>query len=229
MITRKIYTYQPPGGPTGERDLLLFFAGWGMDEHPFLEYCPGNRDVIICYDYRSLDFDYSILESYSRIKLLAWSMGVWAASYVFADHYSSFHFFERIAVNGTLYPVDKEKGIPENIFYGTLEGLNDITLNKFRRRMCGSSAVFNSFQQKMPCRTMNELRQELECIGTKSQEPLQNVLNWDKIYIGKSDKIFSMQNQINAWKDNAILLVEEEHYPTGLWNELFETKENGSE
>ena len=37
--------------------LTLFFAGWGMDECPFMDYCPENSDLLVCYDYRSLDFD----------------------------------------------------------------------------------------------------------------------------------------------------------------------------
>ena len=35
--------------------LTLFFAGWGMDERPFLHYHPADRDLLVCYDYRSLD------------------------------------------------------------------------------------------------------------------------------------------------------------------------------
>ena len=32
--------------------LTLFFAGWGMDECPFMDYCPENSDLLVCYDYR---------------------------------------------------------------------------------------------------------------------------------------------------------------------------------
>ena len=40
-----------------QKHLLLFFAGWGMDETPFLQIRPTNKDWLICYDYRSLEFD----------------------------------------------------------------------------------------------------------------------------------------------------------------------------
>jgi biotin synthesis protein BioG len=40
-----------------QKHLLLFFAGWGMDETPFLQIHPTNKDWLICYDYRSLEFD----------------------------------------------------------------------------------------------------------------------------------------------------------------------------
>ena len=55
--------------------LTLFFAGWGMDECPFMDYCSGNSDLLVCYDYRSLDFDFTLLQGYQEIRLIAWSMG----------------------------------------------------------------------------------------------------------------------------------------------------------
>ncbi len=56
--------------------LTLFFAGWGMDECPFMDYCPENSDLLVCYDYHSLDFDFTLLQGYQEIRLIAWSMGV---------------------------------------------------------------------------------------------------------------------------------------------------------
>ena len=49
-----------------QKHLLLFFAGWGMDETPFLQIHPTDKDWMICYDYRSLEFDADILQEYSR-------------------------------------------------------------------------------------------------------------------------------------------------------------------
>ena len=43
---------------------------------------------------------------------------------------------ERVALNGTVTPVDDLKGIPQQVFEGTLEGLNEVALEKFIRRMC---------------------------------------------------------------------------------------------
>ena len=44
--------------------LLLFFAGWGADETPFKMYRPVASDFMVCYDYRTLDFDASGLEGH---------------------------------------------------------------------------------------------------------------------------------------------------------------------
>ena len=46
---------------------------------------PENSDLLVCYDYRSLDFDFTLLQGYQEIRLIAWSMGVWAASMVLQD------------------------------------------------------------------------------------------------------------------------------------------------
>ena len=43
-------------------------------------YRPAASDFMVCYDYRTLDFDASGLEEYREINLIGWSMGVWAAS-----------------------------------------------------------------------------------------------------------------------------------------------------
>ena len=69
-----------------QKHLLLFFAGWGMDETPFLQIHPTDKDWMICYDYRSLEFDADILQEYSEITLIAWSMGVWAASQIMKQY-----------------------------------------------------------------------------------------------------------------------------------------------
>ena len=69
-----------------EKHLLLFFAGWGMDETPFRHIHPAECDWMICYDYRSLEFDTTLIQAYSKITLIAWSMGVWAASQVMKQY-----------------------------------------------------------------------------------------------------------------------------------------------
>jgi malonyl-CoA O-methyltransferase/biotin synthesis protein BioG len=238
MIIRKIDAKK--NNRKDGRSLLLFFSGWGMDEHPFMEYLPVDRDCMICYDYRSLAFDESLLAPYEHIRMVAWSMGVWAASHVLSDRH--FHVAESIAINGTPWPVDDERGIATAIFYGTLEGLNEETLQKFRWRMCGSKGAFAHFMEYAPRRTVENLREELLQIAKFSSERfppsagnhLSSVRNdsssgesrsssfvWDKVYIGLYDKIFLPANQRKAWAGGNTVMVECEHYPSTLWNELF--------
>ena len=116
---------------------MLFFAGWGSEENLFRHPVEEGYDYLLCFDYRTLDFDYTPIEGYTEIRLLAWSMGVWVASRVFTGH--SFSWQMKLAVNGTPFPIDDRRGIPEMIFKGTLEHFSEDTLTRFRRRMCVSS------------------------------------------------------------------------------------------
>ena len=240
MIIKKINATEKRNETSPE--LVLFFAGWGMDEHPFLEYLPADRDCLICYDYSSLSFDESLLSSYKRIRVVAWSMGVWAASQILSCR--DLPVTESIAINGTPWPVDDERGIATTIFRGTLEGVNEKKLQKFRRRMCGSKEVLEHFMQHAPRRTIEDLYEELKQIGKQSTEQsgrrMENpavatgihlphtrnsVFEWDKIYIGLQDKIFLPDNQQKAWERKKTIMIDCEHYPYALWQRLLHTKD----
>lgn len=205
--------------------LLLFFAGWGMDERPFMKHLPKDRDCMICYDYSSLSFDMSLLTPYKHIRVVAWSMGVWVASRVLSGRHLPLS--ESIAINGTPWPIDNERGIAEVIFQGTLEGLNERTLQKFRRRMCGSEDALNHFMEHAPRRTMEDLHEELRQIGKRSREVYKSDFRWDKVYIGLQDKIFLPVNQQKAWEGKNITMIACEHYPHTCWEELFKKKIHG--
>jgi malonyl-CoA O-methyltransferase/biotin synthesis protein BioG len=216
MISRKINAR----GKKTSSGLLLFFAGWGMDERPFLEYLPVDRDCVICYDYRSLSFDGTLLAPYRPIRVVAWSMGVWAASQILSGR--DLPVSERIAVNGTPWPVDDERGIAAAVFRGTLEGFGENSLQKFRRRMCGSKEVLEHFMKQVPLRTAGDLHEELDRIGRLyAAQTGPSLFEWDKIYIGSQDKIFLPGNQQKAWEGKRVIPVDAAHYPVALWPELF--------
>lgn len=221
MIIKKINAKENNG--EADRSLLLFFSGWGMDEHPFTEYLPVDRDCMVCYDYRSLAFDDSLPALYGRIRVVAWSMGVWAASRILSGR--RLPVTESIAVNGTPWPVDDERGIARAIFRGTLAGLNENTLQKFRRRMCGSKEALRHFMEHAPLRTVEDLREELEQIGKLSSGSDPSSFEWDKVYIGLYDKIFLPASQRKAWEGKNTVMAECEHYPSTLWNELLNETE----
>lgn len=159
-----------------QRHLLLFFAGWGMDETPFLSIHPAECDWMICYDYRSLEFDTTLIQAYSEITLIAWSMGVWAASQVMKQ-YPSLPVSQSTAINGTLYPIHETEGITPSVFEGTLQGLNEQTLLKFQRRMCGSAADYKAFQTMAPKRPVEELKEELPPSGQQYLSSLPRSLS----------------------------------------------------
>lgn len=186
--------------------LTLFFAGWGMDEQPFMDDCPHDSDLLICYDYRSLDFDFTLLQGYQEIRLVAWSMGVWAASVVLQHLDLPVH--ESIALNGTMIPVDDSKGIPRTIFERTLNGLNEPALEKFIRRMCLKREHTEAFLSKRPKRPVAELKEELQRIGEQVRSCAVPAFKWQRAVIGRDDLIFITVNQRNAWRDTETEVME---------------------
>jgi len=107
----------------GEKRLIVIFAGWGMDQRPFLGLERPGYDIMAVWDYRTLDFDPSWTEGYEEVCVLAWSMGVQAAQ--LCHNAIAGKVTARIAVGGTQRPVDDECGIPHEIFSRTLDGLDE--------------------------------------------------------------------------------------------------------
>ena len=64
--------------------LIVFFNGWGMDECVVKHLECEDYNVLMFYDYNTLDvdFDFSILNIYPEKNLIAWSMGVMVASLI---------------------------------------------------------------------------------------------------------------------------------------------------
>ena len=186
--------------------LTLFFAGWGMDERPFVDDCPVESDLLICYDYRSTDFDFTLLQGYEEIRLIGWSMGVWAASVVL--QHIDLPIYESIALNGTMTPVDDNKGIPRTVFEKTLEGMNDVALEKFIRRMCLKRDKTEAFLAKRPTRPVAELKEELQRIEEQANSCAVPAFKWKRAVIGRDDLIFIPVNQRNAWKDSGTEVTE---------------------
>ena len=79
--------------------LILIYAGWGMDWRVFRHMRRHGYDIIIVWDYRQLTFDWSVVASYDEICLVAWSMGVFAASVTI--HEILPRITKSIAVGGT--------------------------------------------------------------------------------------------------------------------------------
>ena len=142
--------------------------------------------------------------------LWAWSMGVWAAEQCKLPDLAY-----ACAVNGTARPVDDSQGIPKAIFEGTLQGLNELSLKKFRRRMCGTSDLLADFMLRKPDREVDDLRNELAFIGENAglQNPFPKV--WTEAWIAEQDAIFPAQHMKHYWTQRCVRIhvAEGPHYP----------------
>lgn len=206
----------PDSGERGD-SLLIFFCGWAsdhntvrvlLDNDALAQYA--DSDILVCWDYSSPGFKREFAElasGYSRISVVAWSLGVWAAQQdeTLLALSKEGKIVSCTAVNGTVSPVDDRFGIPVAIFKGTLDGLNDRNLYKFRYRMCGGKECYMTFMSREPERSIESDRGELGHIfraaaaGTKACGPL-----WTTAVIGTDDAIFPSSNQRAAWEKRAV-------------------------
>lgn len=170
-----------------QKNLIIFFNGWGMDEGAVSHLAPEDYDVLMFYDYNNLvtDFDFSILENYENIYLIAWSMGVMIAT-LFDINYK-----KKIAINGTLEPINDNYGIPTKIYDLTIRGFNLVSAKKFQEKMF--DIVPKNFTNT---RKLEELRNEL--IALKSYSANKE-FKYDKILLSRNDKIIPTKKQITYW------------------------------
>lgn len=197
--------------------LLLFFTGWAADETPFRPYRPQGMDYIICYDYRTLDFNATPLYNYTEVHVVGWSMGVWAASHVLPA--AGLNLVSCTALNGTPYPIDERRGIPPDIYQGTFDGLTGASIHKFLRRMCADSTAFRQFLERTPRRPLDEIRDELACIARLDTALPAPSLTWIEAVVGRNDRIIPPVNQLNAWHElgTPVLETDDAHYQESLF------------
>jgi biotin synthesis protein BioG len=168
-------------------------------------------------------------ERYERIVLVAWSMGVWAAGRAFADHDDLFD--RAVAVNGTARPIDAQYGIDPDMYRATLDGFSATTRDTFYRRMCHTPERLDRFMAAPPSRSIESQAAELESImvQTKGGEPAA-ICPFDRVIVGKQDRIMRHGNQVRFWSDRApCRVLNAPHYPffDVTWEELLHDDTDG--
>ena len=167
--------------------IILFFNGWGMDECVVKHLLADDYDILMFYDYNSLDtdFDFNVLNNYSNKYLVAWSMGVMTAS-LFDIQYTS-----KTAVNGTLKPIDDRFGIPKRIYKLTLKGFSPKGAERFIKSM------YNDVTEYIyPQRDFENQKSELKALTHYNSN---QDFKYDRIILSSDDKIIPTKNQVEFW------------------------------
>lgn len=179
--------------------LLLVFNGWSVPVPSFCE--PkwlSGYDIAVVSEYDS--FALPSVGEYREVVVLAWSLGVHAAE--LALQKTDLPLTLTIAVNGTSFPIDDMRGIPEPVFRLTAERLTEQSLTKFRRRM-GAADMARGL------RSIEDLQQELLNFPSEFVP-----FRWDYAIISSDDRIFPPENQLRAWTERAeIIQLEGSHTP----------------
>lgn len=176
--------------------IILFFNGWGMDECVVNHLDSEDFDVLMFYNYNTLDTDFNFesLNTYQEINLVAWSMGVMIATF-----FSEIKFHKKIAINGTLKPIDIKYGIHPRVYDLTIRGFDIKGREKFIDSMFDAGIALNFTPVE---RELVEQKTELIAIKELSSSSLINNFStsfYNKVLISDNDKIIPTKSQIEYW------------------------------
>ena len=200
--------------------LVVIFGGWGTDENVFTPLCDDDFDFILFYNYSS---DEALvlpeMKLYKKITVIGWSLGVWAAEYLFPK--TGIVPDIAIAVNGTPVPANDQYGIPLNIFEGTLNNLTEENMEKFYLRMFGDKKTYELNKDRVPHRSIKSLNDELRWLYNRIMEQKEPGFKWDYAVTSEIDRVFPSENVNSYWekeKNTKHIVLPLPHYFFHKWN-----------
>lgn len=209
----------------GNKKLLLFFCGWSFDYKPFERIECNDYDVLMLYDYNDLSIPIEIL-GYEEYFLITWSMGVFVA-YLLKEKLPEFK--EKIAINGTPFPVDNEKGIPIKTFDLTLKYVDTGLQGKFQRNLFKTEEEFQKYLQNPVAREIPNQASELVSLKKLiDKTDVDYKKYYNRAIISNTDKIIPTRNQHNCW-DNVcpVVVLNSGHFPFydfESWNDILKCR-----
>lgn len=211
-------------------NLIVFFAGWSFDEKPFKFLQCNDFDVLFVYDYNDFKLPEELknIKNYKHKYLITWSMGVFVAN-LFKNLFSDFEY--KMAINGTISPVDNEFGIPIKMFELTLKHAKIGLEGKFYKNVFQTEEEFQEYSKTPVERTIENRVSELENLYTeiKNHKELEIQQFYDFAIVSDFDKIIPPKNQIASHNQNTVrvLNLPYGHFPFyhySKWNEILECK-----
>ncbi|GAB5435887.1 pimeloyl-ACP methyl esterase BioG family protein [Falsiruegeria mediterranea] len=188
-------------------EVTVIFGGWALGPTPFA-HLQGPQDVLFVQDYRDLSTTLPDLGCYARTTLLAYSFGV--ASYAHWQASNPDPFDIKIAVNGTLTPVNRTTGIPPVAMEKTIETLSPQAYQVFLARCFGG-------KQDRAEIDVEARKAELIAIGERGDAP---AVQFDHIWISTKDKIMPPANQLRGWQGQSehVTQIDAPHVPFARWS-----------
>ena len=213
--------------PAKHNKLIIFFAGWGMSPAPFTFLDCEDNDVLMFFDYTTDEIPINLpelLESYTQVDLIAWSLGVAISNIVMQPFQAKLH--SALAINGSIIPIHNDFGIPPNIFQATINNLLDGGIAGFYRRMCKTPPVRKRFTSHQPDRTPDDLKNELIALHETLQNYTPTTSIFTAVIICTDDKIVPPDNQAGCWSHFNVpySLLKAPHFPFyewSAWREIF--------
>src|SRR5512133_671910 len=202
------------------KQLVVFYGGWGTDENVFTPLCNDEFDFILFYNYSADEaFVLPEIKTYDKVTLIGWSLGVWAAEHL--SQKTGITPDVTIAVNGTPVPADDQYGIPLNIFEGTLNNITEENIEKFHLRMFGDKKTLETNKDRVPRRSLTSLHKELRWLYNRIMEPGDSDFKWDYAVTSETDRVFPSKNLIEYWqkeKNTKHIILPLPHYFFHKWD-----------
>lgn len=190
-------------------DLVIFMLGWAANPNAVCHISPPGCDILVCYDYRSIEpLPPERFTRYRRIYLFAWSFGVWVSERCCRE----LPLHRAVALNGTPCPVDPRYGMRLRVVQRTMRTLiHHGGSNPFS---AGNEAERYIPNGVYPDRSAEEKLEELNTLAEWADGDSSPHLRWDAAYIATQDEIFP-PNNMRAWWNPLGLGTEFDsyHYP----------------
>ena len=198
-------------------NLILFFNGWGIDRSCVSEI---KIPINFCLQVVNFPYDYDVknLEKYEKVYFAGWSFGAWYLSkFIIENEIKSQNV---IGINGHGEIIGKY-GIKEKMIDFTIKNLTEKSILKFYKNMGMTD------EPKISQGKIFSIKNEL-IYFRKNYVPSKNV--FQKIIIGKKDKIIPFKNQKKYCCENNIKCIEKDfyHFPFENikdWNEIIGERE----
>ncbi len=206
------------------KNLIVFYSAWGTDERMLTPLCNDDFDYILFYNYSA---DEALIlpemKKYEKVILIGWSLGVWAAEYLFPK--TGIVPDISIAVNGTPCPADESFGIPLRIIEGTMNNITEESISKFYLRMFGDKTNFELNHDRVPTRTLKSLHDELRWLYNRIMEQNESGFTWNYAVISEEDRVFPSKNLNAYWigqKNTEKITLPFPHYFFHKWDSYAE-------
>ncbi len=184
--------------------LILFFTGWGCDEHEFA-HLKTATDVLLLYNYVDLNF-YFDFSKYKEINLIAFSAGVFVASVL--DY--NFSINKKIAISGNPYLFDEELGLSKSL-QDILYNITEDNADEFTRKyLIKTEDEYKNFH--ISNRTPDSCQIEFDALKklyNANKHKIKNI--FDIAFIGADDPLFKPSMQKNFYGDKLKLIENARH------------------
>lgn len=186
-------------------ELIIFLLGWGCDDRPYLN-MKSSKNVLLLWDYNDLNFEFDF-SCYKKFYLICYSAGVLIGG-IIEDKLPEFE--QKIAINGNPLLFDSYFGITASAIKAFKE-LNLLNFLDFRRNfLVVNDEQFVEFNKNASRRSIESCSNELIQIKNLSVNN-KKCIEFDKVIISDSDKIFNPQHQIEYYKGKVKILDNSGH------------------